>query len=658
MEPLFDSSSTTLGSRYTLFPISPYEDDLYKMYKKAVASFWTVEEIEFSKDRDDWEKLNENEQYFIKQVLAFFAGSDGIVQENLATRFQREIQSPIARLFYGLQNAMEGIHCVVPETKILTKTGYHMIGMLENNDVEVWNGEEFSSVKVLKTSTNSKILKVVLTNGMELECTEQHKWFIRKGNQNHPERCVTEKVFAENLKVGDVVADYDLPVLDIPDADLFMNPYTHGFFCGDGTYTNKYPQVALYGDKQKLLKHMEVSSINEVPQLNKTVCYLTNKINKGKFDVPLNNSIKTRLEWLAGYVDADGCIAKSASGATSIQIVSIEKDFLRDLQLMLTTLGVKANLRIAQNRRTCIMPDGNGGIKEYTCKPTYVLYITHEFVKHLVKLGFTPHRLQLTINDDIKSNRSLVKIAEIIDENRYSDTFCFNEPKLHAGTFNGIVTGQSETYSLLIDQYVKDKDEQQKYFRAIDEIPCIRRKAEWALKWIESSENYATRLVGFACVEGIFFSGSFCAIYWVKKRGLLPGLTFSNELISRDEGLHTEFAVALYHKLQNKLEETQIHEIIRDAVQIETEFICSALPCSLIGMNARDMEMYIKFVADRLAVQLGCRKIYNVQNPFDFMELISLEGKTNFFEKKVSEYSKPGVGMKAEDMEIRLDEDF
>ena len=326
MEPLFDSSSTTLGSRYTLFPIAPYEDDLHKLYKKAVASFWTVEEIEFGKDKDDWVKLTDNEQYFIKQVLAFFAGSDGIVQENLATRFQREIQSPVARLFYGLQNAMEGIH--------------------------------------------------------------------------------------------------------------------------------------------------------------------------------------------------------------------------------------------------------------------------------------------------------------------------------------------SETYSLLIDQYVKDKDEQMKYFRAIDEIPCIRKKAEWALKWIESAEDYATRLVGFACVEGIFFSGSFCAIYWIKKRGLLPGLTFSNELISRDEGLHTEFAVTLYHKLQNKLNESQIRQIIQDAVEIETEFICAALPCSLIGMNSRDMSQYIQFVADRLAVQFGCRKIYNASNPFDFMELISLEGKTNFFEKKVSEYSKPGVGMKAEDMEIRLDEEF
>jgi len=230
--------------------------------------------------------------------------------------------------------------------------------------------------------------------------------------------------------------------------------------------------------------------------------------------------------------------------------------------------------------------------------------------------------------------------------------------RLFYGLQNAMEGIHSETYSLLIDQYVKDKKEQEKYFRAIDTIPCIRDKSEWALKWIESAEDYATRLVGFACVEGIFFSGSFCAIYWVKKRGLLPGLTFSNELISRDEALHTEFAVTLYHKLQNKLTEDQIQQIIRDAVEIETEFICSALPCSLIGMNSRDMKAYIGFVADRLSVQLGCRKIYNSQNPFDFMELISLEGKTNFFEKKVSEYSKPGVGMNAADMEIRLDEEF
>jgi ribonucleotide reductase beta subunit family protein with ferritin-like domain len=326
MEPLFDTTSATLGERYTLFPIKDSEQDLYKLYKKAVGTFWTVEEVDFSRDKEDWEKLSNDEIHFITNVLAFFAGSDGIVQENLATRFQKEVQSPIARLFYGIQNAMEGIH--------------------------------------------------------------------------------------------------------------------------------------------------------------------------------------------------------------------------------------------------------------------------------------------------------------------------------------------SETYSLLIDQYVKDKDEQHRLFRAIDTIPCIRKKALWAAKWIDSVDDYATRLVAFACVEGIFFSGSFCAIYWLKKRGLLPGLTFSNELISRDEALHTEFAVAMYHKMVNKLPAYVINDIITSAVLHEVEFITDSLPCSLIGMNSRDMITYIQFVADRLAVQLGIKKIYNSTNPFDFMELISLEGKTNFFEKKVSEYSKPGVGLSQSDMTIKFDEDF
>ena len=326
MEPLFDASLTTLGERYTLFPIKDSEQDLYALYKKAVGTFWTVEEIDFSRDRDDWDKLNDNERHFVKNVLAFFAGSDGIVQENLASRFQVEVQSPIARLFYGFQNAMEGLH--------------------------------------------------------------------------------------------------------------------------------------------------------------------------------------------------------------------------------------------------------------------------------------------------------------------------------------------SETYSLLIDQYVKDKDEQKLLFRAIDNIPSITEKAKWALNWMDDKRCYATRLVAFACVEGIFFSGSFCAIYWLKKRGLLPGLTFSNELISRDEGLHTEFAVAIYRKMQNKLESDTIGKIVCDAVRIETAFITDSLPCSLIGMNARDMTQYIQFVADRLLIQLGVKKIYNATNPFDFMELISLEGKTNFFEKKVSEYSKPGTGLSAESMTIKFDEDF
>jgi ribonucleoside-diphosphate reductase beta chain len=310
-------------SSYTLFPIASNETHLYKMYKQHVAVFWTPEEINLSQDLADWAKLNKDEQHFIKHILAFFAGSDGIVQENLASRFQREVDSAVVKLFYSFQNAMEGIH--------------------------------------------------------------------------------------------------------------------------------------------------------------------------------------------------------------------------------------------------------------------------------------------------------------------------------------------SETYSLLIDTYVKDKEEQNHLFQGIDTIPCIGKKANWALKWIDSQEDFTTRLLAFACVEGIFFSGAFCSIFWLKKRGLMPGLTFSNELISRDESLHTLFAIALYHQQKNPLPSERVHEIIREAVAIEKEFIVDALPCSLIGMNSKMMTQYIEFVADRLAVQLGAPKIFHATNPFDFMDLISLEGKTNFFEKKVSEYSRPTDSA----ANIRLDdEDF
>jgi ribonucleoside-diphosphate reductase subunit M2 len=305
---------------YTLFPIKSSEQQLFRMYKQSVAVFWTPEEIDFSKDIADWEKLTADEKHFIGRVLAFFAGSDGIVQENLASRFQREVDSQVVKLFYSFQNAMEGIH--------------------------------------------------------------------------------------------------------------------------------------------------------------------------------------------------------------------------------------------------------------------------------------------------------------------------------------------SETYSLLIDTYVKDQAEKATLFNGINTIPCIGRKADWAKKWIDSPDDFQTRLVAFACVEGIFFSGAFCSIYWLKKRGLMPGLTFSNELISRDEGLHTQFAVALYHTLEPR-PSAMIHTIIKEAVELEKEFICNALPCSLIGMNSKMMSQYIEFVADRLAVQLGTQKIYGTQNPFDFMDLISLEGKTNFFEKKVSDYSRP-MGNDA----VRFDEDF
>eukprot|EP01126_Amoeba_proteus_P049071 TRINITY_DN5716_c0_g3_i2.p1 TRINITY_DN5716_c0_g3~~TRINITY_DN5716_c0_g3_i2.p1 ORF type:complete len:337 (+),score=43.08 TRINITY_DN5716_c0_g3_i2:64-1074(+) len=214
----------------------------------------------------------------------------------------------------------------------------------------------------------------------------------------------------------------------------------------------------------------------------------------------------------------------------------------------------------------------------------------------------------------------------------------------------------SETYSLLIDTYIKDPKEKDRLFNAIQIIPCIKKKAEWALKWINNSRSFAERLVAFAAVEGIFFSGSFCAIYWLKKRALMPGLTFSNELISRDEGLHCDFACLLYSMLKCKLSSEVVTEIITDAVSCEKDFIIASLPCSLIGMNAVLMNQYIEFVSDRLLWSLGYPKVYNVSNPFEWMEMISLQGKTNFFERRVSEYQKAGVAMATKTADVNDNE--
>ena len=217
----------------------------------------------------------------------------------------------------------------------------------------------------------------------------------------------------------------------------------------------------------------------------------------------------------------------------------------------------------------------------------------------------------------------------------------------------------SETYSLLIDTYVKDESEKNELFTAIEVFPAIKKKADWALKWIES-DSFAERLIAFAAVEGIFFSGSFCSIFWLKKRGLMPGLTFSNELISRDEGVHCDFAVHLHnHHLINKVPKERIREILVDALNIEREFITESLPVSLIGMNAGLMTQYLEFVTDRLLVELGCEREYNTTNPFDFMDMISLQGKTNFFEKKVAEYQKAGVmNTDSDAQKISFDADF
>jgi hypothetical protein len=253
VEPILKENPT----RFTLFPIM--KPKLFQKYKNHVSVFWTTEEVDTSKDMKDWIKLSDNERFFIKNILAFFAGSDGIIQENLAARFMNEIQLAEARQFYSVQLMMEAIHCVSPDTMILTDKGYYNIKSLEEQQVNVWNGSEFSEVTVKKTSDSSRLFKVILDNGMELDCTDEHKWLIRVGNPDHPERCKIERIYTKNLREGDVIGHFEYPVIDFSDPDEFKNPYTHGFFCGDGTYTNKYPTVTLYSPKKKaLLNHISV----------------------------------------------------------------------------------------------------------------------------------------------------------------------------------------------------------------------------------------------------------------------------------------------------------------------------------------------------------------------------------------------------------------
>ena len=258
-EPLL----TENNSRYVMFPIQ--DNDIWKMYKKHVDCFWRAEEIDLSKDVIQWNNnniLNDEERFFISMILAFFAASDGIVNENLAVRFMSEVQLAEARAFYGFQIAMENIHCVTGETKILTDKGYYMIKDLQNKNVNVWNGQEFSQVEV-KYTGDQEIYKVSLSNGMELDCSPGHKWLIQKGNPKHPERCLCEEIETTDLKIGDIIERYITPFIEFEDPDEFQNPYMHGFFCGDGSYCNNYPTIYLYDKKRDLLPYFKYDSIQK-----------------------------------------------------------------------------------------------------------------------------------------------------------------------------------------------------------------------------------------------------------------------------------------------------------------------------------------------------------------------------------------------------------
>jgi len=307
-------------------------------------------------------------------------------------------------------------------------------------------------------------------------------------------------------------------------------------------------------------------------------------------------------------------------------------------------------------------------IKQHELWSLYKKHVASFWTAEEIDLG--PDRndwLSLTDNERHFISTVLAFFASsdgIVVEN-LAERFCRDVQLPEARCFYGFQIAMenvhAETYSLLIDTYVEDAAQRERLLRAIETIPCVRRKANWAMRWIHSDASFAERLVAFSAVEGIFFSGAFCSIFWMKKRGLMPGLTFSNELISRDEGLHCDFACKLYSMLERPLPRERVATIIKEAVDIEREFVCDALPVGLIGMNSKLMTQYIEFVADRLLRELGCPEMYHAENPFDWMDLISMQGKTNFFERRVGEYQKAGVMSGAGQSNpkvFRLDEDF
>lgn len=640
---------TEAKNRFVLYPIK--YDKIWKMFKTAESSFWTVEEVDLAKDVTDWEqKLNDNERYFIKNILAFFAASDGIVNENLAGRFYNDVMIPEAKAFYGFQIAMETIHCVSGDTMVLTDVGHVCIKDHVNHEINVWNGEEFSRV-TFRFTGNSELYKVVLSNGMELTCTSDHKWYTSPGIYLEDER--KDITLTKDLRIGHIINKYSLPITNPQDPDEFKNPYIHGLFCGDGTYCNGYPSLSILGDKVTMLSHLGIGDV--CFDSDKVSMYLTDYINKPKFTVPINYSLTTKMRWLEGIADTSYVNVSQSQHcvATAIQISNKNLKFLKDIQMLLVTIGINPNIQ--RNMDEMFQCLSTHDVEVDVC---YTLHISSNDVCKLSQLGFSPKRLKIHIRSDMKSDQFLIRVKAIEKLDGIHPTYCFNEPKKHSGVFNGILTGQSEMYSLMIDTFVKATQEKDQLFNAMQNVPSIKKKAEWALKWISDNDApFAMRLIAFAIVEGVFFSGAFCSIFWLKERGLMPGLCTSNEFISRDEGLHTEFAVLLYSMISNRLEDKVVHDIFKEAVDIEVEFITESIPCNLLGMNANLMQEYIKFVADRLLTQLGYDKIFDAKNPFPFMDRINLEHKTNFFENRESNYSKAKVGQ-TNVYEFSIDEDF
>ena len=581
-----------MSSKYTMFPTR--YNTLFEFYKKHVSTFWTTEEVKLKEDLVDWnEKLNDNERYFLKNVLAFFAASDGIVNENLVVNFYNQVEIPEARAFYTIQMLMETIHCVAPNTILYTDKGQIKIKDLKNKYVNVWNGKEFSNVLVRKTGVNQTLYRVTLSNGQVLDCTSEHRW----KDHTHTQLLTNE------LKTG----------------------------------------TRLYSD----------------------------------WSYPKSlDSDKVNLTWLSTYYRRHGKVLRDQDKQSDCLLFTANLKTLRVIQVVLSELGIHSS------------------VKEATLTSDPHLLVPSRSTSKLVKSFPESWVSEFDVDMSLEQGQLDLSVQKVKRLSKTSDTYCFNEPKNHTGIFNGIYTGQSEQYSLLIDTYIRDQSEKDELFNAIERIPAVKKKAEWAISWIDDGREACTdflkeyreiekmlvesgshlapamtalvrdkpcfekRLLAFICVEGIFFSGSFCAIYWLKNRGLMPGLSTANQFISRDENLHAEFAIELYKLTCTRIDQEIVHEIFRQAVDIEKEFVTESLPVSLLGMNCKSMTQYIEYVCDRWLVLLGYGKIYNASNPFPFMELISLGTKENFFEVDVTEYSRPGIGLSEEDRSFGFDDDF
>ena len=589
------------SDRFVIFPI--IHKDIWDYYKKAEACFWTANEVKLAQDIKDWEeKMTEDERFYIKQILAFFASADGIVNENLLTRFATECQWPEIRAFYTMQAQIETVHCVAPETMILTDRGYFEIAKLVNKTVNVFNGQESSSVVIKRTSDKTDLISVGVSNGMQLRCTPDHKFYLFDRD---------EPVLARDLKISDQLRPWTYPIVqDHEGVSSMTSPYTFGYVFGQRHHLEKNSKRTLIVERYHIaqLEFVECKRRRD----DRIECVVEPRYYGSMQFVPFNLSLSTRIEWLTGLWNSCGRFEdndkryhlgiRSSKGAS-------------DLQLLLSTLGV---FSVNHGRHVSFSECG---------------------ARALFKLGVTSVPVDDQVGGD-ENPDAVITISSLAADGA-AETYCFSEPKRHMGIFGGICTGQSETYSLFIDTLVKNKEERKFLFESLENVPAIRKKADWALKWISSREaSFGERLLAFACVEGIFFSGSFAAIFWLKSRSLMNGLAWANDKILSDEGLHTEFACHLYqhHLNKSKPSTERAYQIVREAVDIEIEFQTESIPCPFPELNADRMRTYIQFVGDYTLQLCGLDKIYNVRNPFTFMETIAFRTMSNQFERDNPSY--------------------